>query len=65
MIYTIMVMFLGRNLISKLDYKGVKAQKHSRYVGDVDEFTLEGVVIDNFLFGVTAVGENGYESVVA
>lgn len=39
--------------------------QYSRYVGDVDEFTLEGIVIDNFLFGVSAVGENGHESVVA
>ncbi len=39
--------------------------QHSRYVGDGDEFTLEGIVIDNFLFGVSAVGENGHESVVA
>lgn len=38
---------------------------YSRYVGDVSEFTLEGIVIDNFFFGVAAVGENGYESVVA
>ncbi|MAE86302.1 MAG: peptidase M28 [Flammeovirgaceae bacterium] len=39
--------------------------QYSRYVGDVAEFTLEGVVIDNFLFGVTAVGDNGFESVVS
>lgn len=39
--------------------------KNSRYVGDVSEFTLEGIVIDNYLFGVSAVGEDGYESVVA
>lgn len=38
--------------------------EHSRYVGDVDNFTLEGFVIDNYLFGVSAVGENGNESVV-
>ncbi|MDT7830240.1 M28 family metallopeptidase [Pricia sp. S334] len=37
---------------------------HSRYVGDVTEFTMEGVVIDNFFFGVAAVGSNGFESVV-
>ncbi|WP_430466409.1 M28 family peptidase [Winogradskyella ouciana] len=37
---------------------------HSRYVGDVTEFTLEGIVIDNFLFGVAAVGKDGHESVV-
>lgn len=38
--------------------------QHSRYVGDVDHFTLEGIVIDNFYFGVTTVGKNGNESVV-
>ena len=38
--------------------------QHSRYVGNVDRFTLEGIVIDNFFFGVAAVGENGHESVV-
>ncbi|MGB6150448.1 MAG: M28 family peptidase [Pricia sp.] len=37
---------------------------HSRYVADVTDFTLDGVVIDNFFFGVSAVGENGFESVV-
>ncbi len=37
---------------------------YSRFVGLVDEYTLEGIVIDNFLFGVAAVGESGNESVV-
>lgn len=37
---------------------------HSRYVGDVSEFTLEGIVIDNSFFGVASVGKNGFESVV-
>lgn len=37
---------------------------HSRFVGDVSEFTLEGVVLDNFFFGVSAVGNDGFESVV-
>ena len=36
---------------------------NSRYV-ETTEFTLEGIVIDNFFFGVAAVGENGHESVV-
>jgi Zn-dependent M28 family amino/carboxypeptidase len=36
----------------------------SRYVGDVSEFTLEGIVIDNYFFGVASVGANGHESVV-
>lgn len=39
--------------------------EHSRWVGDVTEFTLENIVIDNYLFGVAAVAENGNESVVA
>ncbi len=38
---------------------------HSRYVGKVNEFTLEGIIIDNYLFGVAAVGRDGNESVVA
>ena len=35
-----------------------------RYVGDVTEHTLDGIVIDNYFFGVAAVGENGHESLV-
>ncbi|WP_026451532.1 M28 family peptidase [Aequorivita capsosiphonis] len=38
---------------------------YSRYVGDVSEFTLEGIVIDNFFFGIASVGKDGFESVVA
>lgn len=37
---------------------------HSRYVGDVTEFTLDGIVIDNFFFGIAALNEKGYESLV-
>jgi len=37
---------------------------NSRYVGNVSEFTLEGIVIDNFFFGVASVGKDGYESIV-
>lgn len=36
-----------------------------RYVDDVSEFTLENIVIDNYLFGVSAVGKDGHESVVS
>lgn len=36
---------------------------NSRYVGNVLEFTLEGIVIDNYFFGVASIGENGFESV--
>jgi hypothetical protein len=38
---------------------------YSRYVGDVDSFILKGIVIDNYFFGIAAVGEYGHESVVA
>jgi len=38
---------------------------HFKYVENVTEFTLEGIVIDNFFFGVSAVGENGHESIVS
>lgn len=37
---------------------------HSRYVGDVDEFVLNGIVIDNYFFGVASVSANGFESPV-
>ena len=37
---------------------------HSKFVGDVDAFTLDGIVIDNYLFGVASVGPDGHESVV-
>ncbi|PWL38483.1 peptidase M28 [Flagellimonas aquimarina] len=35
-----------------------------KYVGDVTEHTLEGIVIDNFFFGVAAIGKDGHESLV-
>ncbi|HEX3160373.1 MAG TPA: M28 family metallopeptidase [Gemmatimonadaceae bacterium] len=39
--------------------------QHSRWVGkDTTRFTLENVVIDNFLFGVAAVAADGNESIV-
>ena len=37
----------------------------SRFVGDVTEFTMKDVIIDNYFFGVAAVGKNGQESLVA
>ncbi len=36
----------------------------SRFVGNVTEYTLENVIIDNYFFGVAAVGRNGHESLV-
>ena len=36
----------------------------SRPVGNVTEYTLENVVIDNYLFGVASVNEDGLESPV-
>lgn len=38
--------------------------QYSRYVGNVSEYTLENVVIDNFYFGVASVAEDGSESPV-
>ncbi len=38
--------------------------QYSRYIGDVDAHTLEGIVIDNYLFGVASVGDDGFESVI-
>ena len=36
----------------------------SRNVGNVTSFTLKGMVVDNYFFGVSAVGPNGQESLV-
>ena len=38
---------------------------NSRFVGDIDSYTLDGIVIDNFFFGISAVGANGHESIIA
>ena len=37
---------------------------YSRDVGLVDRYTLENIVIDNYLFGVASVSKDGYESPV-
>lgn len=37
----------------------------SRFVGNVTKYTLQNVIIDNYFFGVAAVGRNGQESLVA
>ena len=37
---------------------------NSRFVGNVNEFKLEGIVIDNYFFGVSTLGENGIEGPV-
>ena len=38
--------------------------EHFRWAGMVDSYTLENVIIDNYLFGVAAVGRDGNESTV-
>ncbi len=35
-----------------------------KYVENVTKFTLEGIVVDNYFFGVSAVGRDGHESIV-
>ena len=37
---------------------------NSRWVGKVDNYTLDNMVIDNYLFGVASVADNGNESPV-
>lgn len=39
--------------------------EHSRLVGNVTGFTLEGLSIDDYVFGVAAVGAMGHESLVS
>lgn len=38
---------------------------NSRFVGITSRYTLESIVIDNYLFGVASVGMNGNQSVVS
>lgn len=38
--------------------------QNERFVGDINEYVLEGIVIDNFFFGISTVGKNGFESPV-
>jgi len=38
--------------------------EHWRYAGNVTEYTVENVIIDNYIFGVASVGKDGNESVV-
>lgn len=52
----------------KIYWRSTRAAQweHSRQVDKaVHDFTLEGVVIDNFLFGVSSIDANGNESVVS
>lgn len=45
-------------------YTDAPQWQFSRFVGDVSEFTLENVVIDNYFFGVASVSKSGVESPV-
>lgn len=38
--------------------------QYSRYIGRMNDFTLQNVVIDNYLFGVVSVSRDGHESIV-
>lgn len=38
--------------------------QYSLFVGKVNEFTLENIVIDNYFFGVASVSKDGFESPV-
>ena len=45
-------------------YTDAPQWQFSRDVGNVTEFTLKNVVIDNYFFGVASVSKNGFESPV-
>ena len=36
--------------------------QYERFIGDLSSYKLEGIVIDNFFFGISTVGKNGFES---
>lgn len=37
---------------------------YSHHISNATEYTLEGVVVDNFFFGISTVGKDGFESPV-
>ncbi|ACR13840.1 putative peptidase [Teredinibacter turnerae T7901] len=45
-------------------YTDAPQWQYSRFVGDVTEFTLENIVIDNYFFCVASVSKDGFESPV-
>jgi Zn-dependent M28 family amino/carboxypeptidase len=45
-------------------YTDAPQWQFSKFVGDVTEYTLENVVIDNYFFGVASVSKDGFESPV-
>ncbi|MFQ3220299.1 MAG: hypothetical protein ACI8R9_001290 [Paraglaciecola sp.] len=45
-------------------YTDAPQWQFSRYVGDVTQFTLQNIVIDNYFFGVASVSKDGFESPV-
>jgi Zn-dependent M28 family amino/carboxypeptidase len=45
-------------------YTDAPQWQYSKFVGDVTEYTLENVVIDNYFFGVASVSIEGFESPV-
>jgi hypothetical protein len=38
--------------------------EHELHVGDLTEFTLRDISIDDYTFGVAAVGPDGHESLI-
>ncbi|MFT5675339.1 MAG: hypothetical protein ACI808_001270 [Paraglaciecola sp.] len=45
-------------------YTDAPQWQYSKFVGDVNEYTLENIVIDNYFFGVASVSKDGSESPV-
>jgi hypothetical protein len=43
-------------------YTDAPQWQYSKFVGDVNEYTLKNVVIDNYFFGVASVSKDGIES---
>jgi Zn-dependent M28 family amino/carboxypeptidase len=45
-------------------YTDASQWQNSKFVGNVSQYTLENVVIDNYFFGVASVSKDGFESPV-
>ena len=59
-----MVLRYGVCRYRTLSYFGQKHGRCGRFVGKVDTHVLEGLVVDNYFFGVASVSTDGAESPV-
>ena len=53
------------DIVAAISADRIESNIRTCWVGTATEYRFEGLVIDNFFFGVAAVGHDGNESVIA